>query len=47
MLQQHAQFDSQTNDSFEWLSESYQRVTRIDRAPPARSDSYDSITITR
>ncbi len=30
MLQQRAQFDSQTNDSFEWLSESNQRVTRID-----------------
>lgn len=30
MLQQRAQFESQTNDSFEWFSESNQRVTRID-----------------
>ncbi len=39
MLQQRAQFDSQTNDSFEWLSESNQRVTHI--------DIYDAASVVR
>ncbi len=29
MLQQRAQFDSQTNDSFEWLSESNQTESPV------------------